>query len=108
MNNNIFRHYATTPAPSNFTGEDVIGDTLYQPNQTQQTTSRIPQHIQSKAQQQYQYHQQEYEDPNLEEINIQQEIPVNQAIQNQSFQQSTTITKNVVINLVVNLKINAI
>lgn len=106
MNSNIFRHYATTPAPNHFQGEDVIGDQLYN-SQTQYNTSqnRIPQHIQDRIQANYQQpNYPEYEDPNLEEININQEIAVNQ----QPNQQSTTIIKNVVINLVVNLKINAI
>lgn len=105
MNNNIFRKYATTPTPSNFTGEDVIGDDLYGRSNHSNQVNQMPPQIQTRIASQQGYS--EYQDPNLEEI---EEININQnvSIPNIGSAQSTTITKNVVINLLVNLKINAI
>lgn len=93
--------FTTDLTPKYFSGEDVIGDELLGKNKPQQT-NQIPQQLLSKLNLPLQQPV-DYPDYSNEEINISQPISINHEINT-----GDVITKNIKINLEINLKINVI
>lgn len=94
--------FTTDSVPKYFSGEDVIGDTLYEKDRKQSVNS-IPSQLQAKLSQ---FPSQQPSDYDEEEINISQPLTVNYPSTQQH--NGETITKNIKINLEINLKINVI